>query len=74
MKKARETLSVIIAIWCTLMTVAIVFAFFTVDDINDVLSLGDASVLSLWFVVFIGLSVIWFMIRSLEKDEDPEEE
>ena len=81
-KRWREILSAIIAVWCILMTALIGLALFaefvwsfrdpmrsSSADYDSIFSLGDASLLSIWFVVFAGLSVIWFMVRSLEKEE-----
>lgn len=75
----RKVLSALIIIWCVIWTLVLGFLTFVLfvdcgEDLDDcefdaVFSLGDASALSIWFVGFIGLSVVWFMLRSLEKDD-----
>ena len=80
--RIRRLLSAFIIGWCVLWTMIIGIAFLVkfIDfasctgrdcafDVDAVLSLGDFSTLSLSFVVFIGFSVIWFMLRSVERGE-----
>ena len=86
----RKALSGIIFAWCifwaSILVISIMGAFIDQNscvergrrdcpvELDPYFSLADASPLSMWFAGFIGLSLIWFMLRSLEKDEETENE